>query len=206
MEAKLGKKILYNNDRTKQFYYAYSKIKCLSLLPLHLVQEGWQIVQDELLELCPYGFKTKLRSFISYFNETWMDGLYSQKDWNFHDDHERTQNQIERSHRSWLDKMGKHPWIWPFMEKLQEIEALTQLRLEQIMKHKKTRLKSPDEREKEDQLNRLWRGLDAGVLTIPQFLTCASVAVKTHFVTLEKLYLKYDIWYNMNSGDMTIRD
>ena len=132
-----------------------------------------------------------------------MDGLFKLSDWNFYRSTDRTQNVIERTHKKWLKKGGYHPLPLPFLDLLREIDALAHIRYLQINHYGKTRLKSPDEREKEDNLSRLWDLLDANLMNVKEFLTCSSVTLRTNFAALDALYDKHDITYYIHSGDFS---
>ena len=191
------------DKKHKRFIFTYTMIRCVSLLPEKSVYDGWEIVKAELMKLCPRGYKQKLNNFILYFENTYMDGLFKLSDWNFYRSDDRTQNVIERTHKTWLKKAGHHPLPIPFLNLLREIEALAHIRYLQIQQYGKTRLKSSDEREKEDHLSRLWDLYDSELISIKEFLTCSSFTLRTNFKALDTLYDKYDITYYIHSGDLS---
>ncbi len=196
----------YDKPGNRPFFHAYRKVKCLALLPLCEMENGWQLVRQELLDTVPHGFKGKLRSWIQdYFETYYIDGVYKLSDWNFYRDHDRTQGCIEVQHMIWHQSIGAHPLIWQFIEFLLREDALAQLRYEQIIANDgQTRWKRSSERTKEFHLTQLWDCLDHGRVSILQFLACASVAVSMKWKALDKLYETYGITYYIHSGDMEL--
>ncbi len=196
----------YEIKRNRPFIYAFNKIKCLGLLPEEKQLTGWTLVQDELINTVPYGYKKIVKRFITdYFQLWYVSGIhFGQKDWLFHRSANRTQACIEVQHRNWHQKIRSHPLLWRFIEFLTRQDALAELRYEQIQAHNgKTRLKRVNERHKEDSLTRLWDMLDAGdkILNISQFLSLASVTIKMNWKVLDKLLADYNKTYYYNSGD-----
>ncbi len=196
----------YKKKTNRPFFQAYRTIKCIGLLPLHKMREGWEICKANLLATVPHGFKTKLKNWIKnyfelwYMNESATAKYFALSDWNFYLSNDRTQGSIEGQHRIWHLKAGSHPLIWQFIEFLQEEDALAQLRYNQIQANNgKTRVKRCDEREKEDQLGRLWYLLEHDQISVAAFLECSSVAINMNWDVLHSLYSDYDLTYAIHS-------
>ncbi len=188
----------YSKKKNRAFFHAYRQVKCIGLLPIHLQRKGWSIVKAKLKRTVPNGFKRALNNWITnYFELYYISGKhFALSDWNFWDEHNRTQGKIESGHKIWHHEVGSHPLIWKFVMWLQRIDALARLKYERIQANGgKTKLKKADEREKEDHLNRLWHCLHRKQISITIFLNCAAVAINMNWKLLQSLYEKYEIAY-----------
>ena len=193
------------NKRLTEFGKIYRQIKCLSLLKVKDMRTGWKIIKRLLFEHLPTtghtkGKRSDLQKFIEYFEKYYVgdNSVFRLEDWNFYNDKQRTQNLIERLHKTWLSMVEHHPWPLTFIRFLQEVDAWGLIRFKQLTKYRKTRWKHPQEREKEYQLDRLWKVYDEETIDIELFLEWSSMAIGKHWIALENQYNEYDVSYYMH--------
>ena len=185
------------NIKTKKLYKRYKdnygfrwyirKYMMLMLLPVNKVQEAWKDRSTYKYVETEQERQDLLAWIDDYHYKTWMKGGKNKlKDWNLYRVKMRTNNLAENTNRKLSQLLGKHPQLFEWMMGIQRMAALTQCRWIQLQEHDKTRLRKPNERQKNETLNDLWDLLDSGELTTIQFLECASCAYKNKFDALQR--------------------
>ena len=181
--------------------HIYKQIKCIGLLPIDKMVQGWVYVREQLKINCPDVYNSQLIQYIEYIESNYINAdnkktTFSKQDWNFFRSQQRTQSQIERSHQNWVKKLGHHPPPDKFLRGLQEIDADTHVRCIQIYNDKITNKKKPQERLKEKHLNKLWNLIELNEIEIKDFLYCTSILMNFHWNKLKHVYDDIRIQYD----------
>ena len=96
----------------------------MGLIPTHLVEDGVEILLDEVNSLGLDDHEADcMTAFTDYFIDTWFEGKFPIAMWNHYDNTgPRTNNHVE-GYNAKLNKLLTKPNIWRFIAKLTNEEA-----------------------------------------------------------------------------------
>ena len=121
-----------DNRRVKKLV---KKIMALGFLPLPYVRMNFQQLRQSARTLRLVNRYPNLDRFMTYVDNTYMNGHFPPAMWNVYDRpmETRTNNAVESFHRAWNQAVGvRHPSLWVFIRVLKDQYSAQQVKMRNI--------------------------------------------------------------------------
>ncbi len=126
-----------------------------------------------------------MNDWIQYHKSQWMSDVLK---WNVSDAKIRNNNLAESQNFVLGLLLGKHPYLFSFVEGLQKKSADTVIRNGQLLANQYTRAQDRDENRKNVELMKLYEKLDKNKINYFNFLIQARTIMRKRWKVLEKQY------------------
>ena len=138
----------------------------VAFCPPQFVRMAWLAVQQKVPNI------SNADQLVSYFDQTWMNGQFNYRQWNYFDyTGPRTNNNVEGWHSRLSKVVGKaHPNVYELVDVINREEATSKLKLQQYESGAVLPARRRKVRERERRLTTLFDRFNNGELSLDDFL------------------------------------
>ncbi len=162
----LGLASHYSNPQDTALKNFVQKMGAIAFCPPAFVRPAWISVQQEAPQL------PRVDELVEYLSATWVRGNYQIRQWNYYKvEGPRTNNHVEGWHSRLKKIVGKaHPNIYELVEVIQKEEALTTMRVQQLVAGASQPPRSRKVKDKDRKIQTLFQRLELGTITLGDYL------------------------------------